>query len=189
MGSVLVVSSTDKGRDFFSDLLNSRAYEKIVIAGSGGEARRLLLENDFDLIVINTPLKDEFGQELALSAVDCTTAGILMIVKAELADSISEKVEDYGILVIPKPLSRQIFFQSIKLVSISRNRIALLQKQNDKLQRKIEEIRLVDRAKCALIQYRNLTEQEAHRLIEKKAMDTRCSRRAVAEEILKTFEG
>ena len=53
----------------------------------------------------------------------------------------------------------------------------------------MEEIRLVDRAKCALIQYLSLTEPMAHRYIEKEAMDRRVSRREVAEGILRTYEG
>ena len=63
-----------------------------------------------------------------------------------------------------------------------------LRDENIQLQQKIEEIRLVDRAKCALIQYLNLTEAQAHRYIEKQAMDLRLSRRQVAEAILKTYE-
>ena len=49
-------------------------------------------------------------------------------------------------------------------------------------------IRLVDRATCVLIQYSDFTEQQAHRYIEKKAMDQRVSRREVAEDILRIYE-
>ena len=55
-----------------------------------------------------------------------------------------------------------------------------LRQENIKLQKKIEEIRLVDRAKCALIQYLGLTESQAHKYIEKgdgPASDTRQYRR------------
>ena len=51
----------------------------------------------------------------------------------------------------------------------------------------IEEIRLVDRAKCALIQYLSFTEQQAHRHIEKQAMDMHITKE-VALGILKTYE-
>ena len=64
-----------------------------------------------------------------------------------------------------------------------------MQRENQRLQGKIEEIRLCDRAKCALIQHRGLTEPQAHRYMEKRAMDERRTRREVAEEILRTYEG
>jgi AmiR/NasT family two-component response regulator len=56
------------------------------------------------------------------------------------------------------------------------------------LQLKIEEIRLVNRAKAILIQYLKMTEQEAHKYIEKQAMDLRITKREVATSILNTYE-
>ena len=49
-------------------------------------------------------------------------------------------------------------------------------------------LRLVDRAKCYLIEKKGYTETDAHRLIEKRAMDTRMSRGEVAQEILEEEE-
>ena len=49
-------------------------------------------------------------------------------------------------------------------------------------------MRLIDRAKCVLIQYLTMTEPQAHRYIEKQAMDTRTTRREVAQQILRTYE-
>ena len=47
---------------------------------------------------------------------------------------------------------------------------------------------MIDRAKCILIQYLNMTEAEAHRYIEKQAMDMRSTKRVIAEGILRTYE-
>ena len=51
----------------------------------------------------------------------------------------------------------------------------------------MNEIRLVNRAKWLLISELNMTEANAHRYIEKQAMDRCVSRRQVAEEIIKTY--
>ena len=115
-------------------------------------------------------------------------ARVILIVKSELADDVSAKVEEFGILVVPKPVGRALFYQSLKLISATRRRILNLKQENVKLQKKIEEIRLVDRAKCVLIQHLHFTEAQAHRYIEKQAMDLRVTRREVAENILKTYE-
>ena len=97
-------------------------------------------------------------------------------------------MEDSGAMVLPKPISRQFFCQSLKFVSAARRRMRGLKNENTRLQKKIDDIRLVDRAKCVLIQYADFTEQQAHRYIEKKAMDQRVSRREVAEDILRIYE-
>ena len=49
----------------------------------------------------------------------------------------------------------------------------------------MEEIRIVNRAKWILISELKLDEPEAHRYIEKQAMDRCISKRIVAEEIIK----
>ncbi|MFR1758817.1 MAG: ANTAR domain-containing response regulator, partial [Christensenellaceae bacterium] len=101
---------------------------------------------------------------------------------------LSAQVEEDGVFVVPKPVNRPFFYQAVKLASASRRRMLSLEQQNMRLQQKIEEIRLVDRAKCTLIEVLKLSEAQAHRYIEKQAMDMRITRREVAENILKTYE-
>ena len=59
--------------------------------------------------------------------------------------------------------------------------------ENARLQDKIAQIRLVSRAKCCLVEHAHLTEAEAHRRIEKLAMDTRRDRAEVAQEVLEEY--
>lgn len=188
MDNVLIVSSTGKGRDFLCEMVQMGAGSEIRAANSGAEARRMLLEQDYDIVLINAPLQDEYGHELSLIAATETYAGIILICKGEHADEVSAKVEDAGVLVLPKPLSRPMFFQALKMVSTLRRRMYGLHKENLKLHQKIEEIRLVDRAKCVLMQYLSMTEPEAHRYLEKQAMNLRVSRAEVAQSVLRTYE-
>ncbi|WP_101910528.1 ANTAR domain-containing response regulator [Marasmitruncus massiliensis] len=188
MGSNLVVSSSTQGQNLLADLLKVAGNTAPVCASSGNEARRMLVDQEFELIIINTPLSDEFGHELAIAVTHRSSAGIILLVKSELADDVSARVEDYGVLVVSKPIGRPLFYQALKLAEASRKRLMGLQSENTRLQSKIEEIRLVDRAKCALIQYLDMTEQQAHRYIEKQAMDLRTTRKNIAQNILQTYE-
>lgn len=188
MQNVLLVSSSEKSTDMLVSLLKSEDSPLISTVSNGAEARRTLIENDYDLVVINAPLTDEFGHELAIRATEDTTSAVVLITKAEIADQVSSKVENYGVLVVTKPINRLMFFQAVKLACATRQRLLGFQNENVKLQNKIEEIRLVDRAKCALIQYLSYTEQQAHRYVEKQAMDMRISKKEVALGILKTYE-
>ncbi|MCX7614205.1 MAG: ANTAR domain-containing protein [Clostridiales bacterium] len=186
MYSALIAAS--KGKAVFEELLNSDEFTHIVTVSNGEEARKHLLESSFDLVIINAPLSDEYGHKLALEITESTSSGVLLIAKEDIEQAVCKRVEDYGVFVVPKPLNRQIFFRAVKLVIAFRRRALGLSKENDKLQKKIEEIRLVDRAKCTLIQYLNMTEEQAHHYIERQAMDMRITKREVAEGILKTYE-
>lgn len=188
MNNVLIVSSGEKGRVLFSELLKACDFSAMMVVTSGAEARRALIENSFEMVVINAPLTDEFGHELALRAAENDFSAVLLIAKADISDNVAQRVEDSGVLVVEKPLNRPLFFQSVKMARAMRRRMLGLQNENVRLQQKIEEIRLVDRAKCALIQYLGMTESQAHRYIEKQAMDMRQSRYEIAQEILKTYE-
>ena len=59
---------------------------------------------------------------------------------------------------------------------------------NFPLRTKLEDIKLLNRAKSCLISYLGMTEPQAHRYIQKHAMDARITPREVSEEILKTYE-
>ncbi|MFQ8766588.1 MAG: ANTAR domain-containing protein [Oscillospiraceae bacterium] len=50
------------------------------------------------------------------------------------------------------------------------------------------EIRLVNRAKWVLIEQLKMTENEAHKFIERQAMDRCVTRRTIAENILATYK-
>lgn len=188
MDSVLIVSNTNTTLQIISGLLASQKFSRVATTQNGNEARRDLLEAQYDLIIIDTPLPDEFGDDLALHAAEQTDAGIILIADAERLDDVNANVEDAGVFVLPKPVSPDFFYQAAKLLTASRKRVMMLEDENKKLQNKISEIRLVDRAKCILIQHLEMTEQQAHHYIEKQSMDLRQSRVITAQNILKTYD-
>ena len=188
LDSVLIVSSSNKAREFFIEVLSQNSYGEVVTVTNGGEARRLLVERIFDLCIINSPLIDEFGDEFAKDIVSSSIGPVIIVVRNDIYDEISEKVEEYGIITIAKPMNRTIFWSVLKIANATYNKIYKLKKENNKLLQKIEDIKMIDRAKCILIQYLNMTESEAHRYIEKQAMDMRTTRKTIAEGILRTYE-
>ena len=111
----------------------------------------------------------------------------MVLAKAELFDQVNDKMEPFGILTVQKPLSRPLFYQALHLLIATQNRWQRFDRENQKLRTKMEEVRIVARAKCILVEYLRMSEQQAHRYIEKQAMDMRTSKKDVAENILKTY--
>ena len=97
-------------------------------------------------------------------------------------------MEDEGILTLSKPVSRSGLLGAIKLLTAMRGKLRKLDRQNQALQEKMQDIRTVNRAKWLLIEIKRMTENEAHYYIEKQAMDMRLSRREVAENIIRTYD-
>ncbi len=186
--SVLAVSASLKFVETLRTLLPEGRYGPVTVLHDAAAARRALAENSYDLVLINTPLPDEFGTRLALDACESSSAGVLLLVKAEHCLDIEAQVSAHGVLTLAKPTSAQLFAQTLRLLCITRERLRGMEKKAVTLQEKMEEIRLVNRAKWLLIEELKMTEQEAHRYIEKQAMDRCVTRRAVAEQILSTYQ-
>lgn len=182
--SILLVSGSDKfNRGLLSALPEHRFYP-VRITGGVTEARRELVERSYDIVIINTPLPDDFGTRLAIDLSGDIGLGVLMFVRSENFNEIYSQVAEYGILAVQKPATGQIVAQSLYLLCATRERLRRIEKKAASLEEKMEEIRLVNRAKWLLIDKEGMSEQDAHRLIEKRAMDKCVTKGSVAKDII-----
>ncbi len=188
MGRALIVSAGTTSNEYIASHLAELGYTRPLIVPSGAEARRRMLESDFELVIVNAPLPDEFGHEVCITATEQTDAGVVFLVKAASADQIAPTLSEHGVLLVSKPFSNAMFMQVIHIAAASNHRLHRLREDNRALQAKIAQIRLVSRAKCCLIEHERITEAEAHHRIEKQAMDTRRSRTEIAQDILDGYE-
>lgn len=158
------------------------------ISSNSGEARRLLSNKSYDLIIINSPLADDLGSEFAVHAATQTLSSVIFIVKNDIYGMLCAKLEGYGVLVVDKPLNKTFFSKALSLARATQVRLKGYKQENIKLKNQIEEMRLVDRAKAVLMEYLKLNEPQAHRFIVKQAMDMRITKTEVAQNILKTYD-
>ena len=186
---VRVVSASGKFNSAMRELLPMTDFWPVDYAASVSEARRRLLDTEYDLVLINAPLPDDFGARLATGLCADTGAGVLLFVKAALYDEVCTKVTEYGVLTVSKPAPLQLVRQSLRVLCATRERLRRMEERQATVEEKIEEIRLVNRAKWLLIVRLGMTEAEAHRYIEKEAMDRRISRRELALELIGSAEG
>lgn len=186
---VLVVSSTESFGTSMAPLLPPTDYYPVVYARSSAEAQRLLAENSYDIVIINTPLSDDFGLRLASYVSSNTTAGVLLLVKSDRYTETSAKMLSYGVMTLPKPTSSQMLTQTLGVLCATRERLRQMEKKQLSVEQKMEEIRLVNRAKWLLIETLGMSEAESHRYIEKQAMDLRISKAQVARNIIHTYQG
>ncbi len=185
--AVLIVSASEKFTQSARALLPPTDYWPVENARSAGEARRRLMETSFDIVLIQSPLRDEFGSGLAVDICRDSGAGVLLMVKKELYDDVYAEVMAEGVMVLPVPASVQTVSQTLRILCAARERLRRMEEKQATVEEKIEEIRLVNRAKWLLIEHLQMTETEAHRYIEKQAMDLRLSRKEVAENIINTY--
>jgi response regulator NasT len=188
MESALLVSNSEEDTAFFTGFLNAASIHQVTSLQSCDSARRLILKQDFDLVIVDAPLRDESGESFSRYVASKGVSQTLLLVESEFFESVSAACEDDGVLTISKPVDKALLWSALSLAKSVQSRIKRIQAENTQLKQKIEDIRIIDRAKCILISSMSMREQEAHRYIEKQAMDMRSSRRIVAEGILKRYE-
>ena len=142
MGRALIVSAGASSNEYISARLTELGYARPIIVPSAAEARRRMLESDFELIVVNSPLPDEFGHELCADAVDKTDAGVVFLAKAAVAEQLLTPLSEQGVLLVTKPFSNTFFLQAIHMAAASNHRLLLLRQENQRLQEKLAQVRL-----------------------------------------------
>ena len=186
--SVLLVSSSPKFNESMPALLSESRFYPVTAVSDVSSARRRLLENKYDIVIINAPLPDDFGTRLALYICENSGAGVLLLVKAEHYPDINGRVSQFGVLVLPKPTTSQALSQSLQLLCGTRERLRRMEQKTASIEEKMEEIRIINRAKLLLMEQLKMTEKEAHRFIEKQAMDRCVTRITIAQSILSTYK-
>lgn len=185
--SVLVVTSLPKVKDAIAQMLPYSEYYPVCFAGSISSAKREMLTRQYDFVIVNPPLPDDAGLRFAIDTCEKTGSVVLLMLKGDSYEEINAKVQSYGVFTIQTPMSAQVLRQGLKWMAASRERLRRLETKTMTVEEKMEEIREVNRAKWLLIEKLNMTEEQAHRHIEKQAMDRCLSKKNMASEIIQKY--
>ena len=185
--SVLIVSTAENLNTALSTLLPESKYGPVHTVSSISAAKRAFSERAYDYVIINSPLPDDIGTRFAIDACNSKETVVLLMVRSELHAEIYDKVAEHGVFTLPKPTSKPTIITALNWMSSARERLRKAEKKTLSIEEKMEEIRIVNRAKWLLISQLKFDEPEAHRFIEKQAMDRCVSKKVVAEEIIKTY--
>ena len=185
MRNILIAGKTEQICENIAMLLSGQDVSAVNV--TNGVLMRCMDVSVFDVVIISTPLADEFGLDLVAELRDKTQAAFIVLTKSEIADEVQNRIKFTGAFVIGRPCGKSALLQAIRFADVAGASIKRLEQENVQLERQLEDVRVVSRAKACLMQYLNLTEEQAHRHIQKQAMDMRKTQRAVAEDVLRMY--
>lgn len=183
---MLLVSAGDKFIQEVSALLQGDRYHQDV-SHSASDARCKLLENLYDIVIVNAPLPDEFGSRLCIDASRNSGTVAVIFAASDTFEEIYAKVSRLGVFVVHKPTSRSLVSQALDLAVCARERLRAVEQKAVKAESKLDEIRIVNKAKWMLIDHEGLSETDAHRYVEKAAMDAGVTKRIAAQIIIDKY--
>ena len=143
-----------------------------------------------------TPVEE--GEEVTLIVQRCPDAalaeevrarlargeGAVVVVKREQLAAAERLLAGSGAAVLAADVSFPVLAGALQAEAKAGERLFAVSEELFRLREKLESEKLVMRAKLVLIEG-GMSEGEAHRLLEKQAMDRRITRREAAEEIVR----
>lgn len=185
--SVLLVSASETFNTSLYSLFSEAGFLTVQTVSNISAAKRECAARTYDFVIVNAPLPDDMGVRFAIDTSNASGCIVLMLVRGELYAQMRDKVMLHGVFTLAKPLSKPAMHTALSWMAVARERMRKTEIKTVSIEEKMAEIRLVNRAKWALIEQEKMTESEAHRFIEKLAMDKCVTRRVIAEEILDKY--
>ncbi len=186
--SILIVSASEKFNTLVKRSIPINSFNVIEVRSSISQASRELLSRKYDITVINAPLPDDIGINFAIDVSSRYASGTMLVTPGEICDEVTDHVLDYGVIAVPKPINKSTISSVIRHLLADQDKIKNLEKKLSQAEDKLDEMRIVNKAKWLLIANEDMTEAEAHRYIGKTAMDKCASKRIIAEEIIDKWE-
>ena len=185
MEKILIVSGNKAASEALLEFIRGTFKCSPKIVESAYQAKTHL-ESDLmtELVMINSPLLDESGVEFAEYVTGNTAANCILLIKSETAEKIEDRAEKAGIIVVGRPFSKSVLYQIVRTIDIAVSRSAELFLRNARLEEKIDEIQTIDKAKFMLMEYKGMTESEAHTYIEQYAMNKRKKKSLAAAAVI-----
>lgn len=173
MEQIILAFSKPETAQKFKKMLDGSGFQVRAVAHTAAELFRYLSDIDEALVIMGYRLRDGNVDDVF----DGLYPGqkLMSVVKAERQDMI----DNDEIFVLPLPVGRERLISSIEvfLGRIERTR----PRRTDRSE---EEEEIIDRAKLYLMEKYRMTEQQAHRFIQKRSMDTGAKFIDTAKQIL-----
>ncbi len=166
------------------ETLEEEGYEVVGETGRGDEAVALVKEREPDLVILDIKMPGLDGLAAAREISADRRAAVLILTAFSQRDLI-ERARDAGALAyLVKPFQKSELIPAVEVALGRFQEMRALQDEKLSLEEQLATRKVVDRAKGRLMDNHGLSEHDAFRFIQKTAMDTRRTLRAVADDVI-----
>jgi response regulator NasT len=166
------------------EMLEEEGLDVVGEASDGEAAIRLARELDPDLVIMDIKMPGMDGLAAAEHIVSEDLGAVLILTAFSQRDLVQRAAEAGAMAYLVKPFQKSDLMPAIEIAIARHAELDAVRKESRGLADQLETRKVVDRAKGRLMDGRGLSEAEAFRHLQKRAMDERRSMRAIAEEVL-----
>ena len=166
------------------EMLEHEGFEVVAEAADGNAALRLAREQQPDLVIMDIKMPGMDGLAAAERIIEEDLAAVLILTAFSQKDLVSRAAEAGAMGYLVKPFQKSDLMPAIDVALARHAELSAVKSEVNDVTERLETRKTIDRAKGRLMDEQGLTEAEAFRHIQKRAMNERRSMREIAEELL-----
>ena len=166
------------------EMLEEEGIEVVGEASDGEAAMRLARETNPDLVILDIKMPGMDGLTAAEKVVEEDLAAVLILTAFSQKDLVKRAADAGAMGYLVKPFQKSDLMPAIEIALARHSELQAVKKESSDLTEQLETRKVVDRAKGKLMDDQGISEADAFRHIQKKAMNERRSMKDVATEIL-----
>ena len=166
------------------EMLEEEGIEVVGEAADGEAAVRIARDKRPDLVILDVKMPGMDGLAAAEMIAGENLAAVLILTAFSQKELVRRAAEAGAMGYLVKPFQKTDLLPAIDIALARHAQLSTVRREATDLGEQLETRKLVDRAKGRLMDEQGLTESEAFRVLQKRAMDERLTMKAVALGIL-----
>lgn len=177
MSNILVVFPKLEDAKGIKSLLSRQGYTNITVYATGAQVLAQIHDLNDGIVICGYKLRDMIYSELQQNLPE--TFDMLLMASRQYI----EEVYGTGIVTLAMPLKVHELYETVDMMTRNLQRRRRKRREQPRV-RDMEEVELIREAKELLMSRNNMTEEEAHRYIQKCSMDSSTNMVETAQMVL-----
>ena len=166
------------------EMLEEEGFEVVGEAADGDAAIRLAHEENPDLVIMDIKMPGLDGLSAAERIVSEDLSAVLVLTAFSQRDLVRRAADAGAIGYLVKPFQKSDLVPAIEVALARHAELTAVKRESEDLSDRLETRKVVDRAKGRLMDEQKMSEAEAFRTLQKRAMDERRPMREVAGDVI-----
>ncbi|AQS60108.1 ANTAR domain-containing response regulator [Desulforamulus ferrireducens] len=184
---VLLADPDQDYRKRLKDLLTQHGYLVAAETEDSQSTLQAAFQTEPDIIIMEAKLPGSKGLEIARVIEEHHLAPVVLITSQNDRDIIEEAKFSAVLGYLLKPVDETSLIPTLEMAMGIFKRLTRLSKENKSLKKELEERKLIEKAKCLLIEKKGFSEATAHRHLQKLSMDRCCSLAKIAQLVINSL--
>jgi two-component system, response regulator PdtaR len=166
------------------EMLEEEGHAVVGEAADGEAAIRVARDENPDLVIMDVKMPGLDGLAAAERINEEQLCAVLILTAFSQHDLVRRAAEAGAMGYLVKPFQKSDLMPAIDIALVRYAQLRVVQRESESLAEQLQTRKAVDKAKGKLMDGRQMSEGDAFRHIQKRAMDERRPMREIAEEII-----